>query len=81
VAESVEKTGRLVIVNETPRSFGPASEIAFRIMEQSFWYLEAPVRRVTGFDVIVPLFAYEQDYLPGVDRIVHATRETVNIEP
>jgi len=78
-AESVRKTGRVVIVHEAHRTYGPGAEIASRIIEQSFWYLEAPVRRVTGFDVIVPLFSREQAYLPGVDRVLQAARETLSV--
>lgn len=77
-AESVRRTGRAVIVNEAPRSFGAAAEITARLVEKSFWYLEAPIRRVTAPDVIVPLFAYEQFYLPEAERIVRAVRETLN---
>jgi pyruvate dehydrogenase E1 component beta subunit len=65
-------------VHEAARSFGPAAEIVARLVEKAFWYLEAPVRRVSGFDTIVPLFAYEQAYLPSPQRIVHAARETLN---
>jgi pyruvate dehydrogenase E1 component beta subunit len=75
---SVRKTGRVVTVHEAARSFGPAAEIIACLVEKAFWYLEAPVRRVTGFDTIVPLFAYEQAYLPSPQRIVHAARETLN---
>ncbi len=75
---SVNKTGRVVIVNEAPRSFGPAAEITARLVEKSFWYLEAPVQRVTGYDVIVPLFAYEDVYLPDAKRIVRAAREALS---
>jgi pyruvate dehydrogenase E1 component beta subunit len=75
---SVRKTGRVVTVHEAARSFGPAAEIVARLVEKAFWYLEAPVRRVTGFDTIVPLFAYEQAFLPSPQRIVHAARETLN---
>jgi pyruvate dehydrogenase E1 component beta subunit len=75
---SVCKTGRVVMVHEAARSFGPAAEIVARLVEKAFWYLEAPVRRVTGFDTMVPLFAYEQAYLPNPQRIVHAARETLN---
>src|ERR671922_2716474 len=46
---SVRKTGRVVTVHEAPRSFGPAAEIVARLVEKAFWYLEAPIRRVTGF--------------------------------
>jgi pyruvate dehydrogenase E1 component beta subunit len=78
VAESVRKTGRSVIVNEAPRSFGPAAELVARLVEKSFWYLEAPIGRVTGYDIIVPMFAYEQTYLPGARRIVRAAREALS---
>ncbi len=79
IAGSVRKTGRAVIVNEAPRSFGTAAEVMARLIEKSFWYLEAPVRRVTGHDIIVPSFAYEHDYLPGTDRVLSAARETLAI--
>jgi pyruvate dehydrogenase E1 component beta subunit len=77
--ESVRKTGRAVVVHEAHRSFGPGAEIVSRIMEKSFWYLEAPIKRVTGFDVIVPLFAREQAYIPDVDRILRGARETLSV--
>jgi len=75
---SVQKTGRAVIVHEAPRSFGPGAEIVSRMVEESFWYLEAPIQRVAGWDIIIPLFAYEQIYLPSVDRVVRAAREALN---
>lgn len=77
-AESVRKTGRAVVVHEAPRSFGPGAEVVSRLVEKSFWYLEAPIQRVTGFDIIIPLFAYEQAYLPGVERILRGAREALN---
>jgi pyruvate dehydrogenase E1 component beta subunit len=77
LAESVRKTGRAVIVHEAPRSFGPAAEIAARLVEKAFLYLEAPIKRVTGFDLPIPLFQREMIYLPGVDRIVQGARETL----
>jgi pyruvate dehydrogenase E1 component beta subunit len=77
-SESVKKTGRVVIVHEAPRSFGPGAEIVSRIMEKSFFYLEAPIVRVTGFDVHIPLFSREMAYLPGKDRIVRAARQVLN---
>ncbi len=76
--ESARKTGRVVIVHEAPRSFGPGAEIMARLIEKSFLYLEAPVRRVTGFDIVIPLFQREMEYLPGADRIVKAVRETLD---
>jgi pyruvate dehydrogenase E1 component beta subunit len=76
-ARSVRQTGRAVIVHEAPRSFGPGAEIVTRLVEESFWYLEAPIVRVTGYDVIIPLPAYEQYYLPNAERVLRAARETL----
>ena len=78
LAKSVKKTGRVVIVHEAPRSFGAGAEIVARLVEKSFLYLEAPVRRVTGFDSVIPLYQRENVYLPGANRIVKAARETLN---
>jgi len=77
--KSARKTGRVVVVNEAPRSFGPAAEIISRLNEKSFWYLEAPIKRVTGFDTIMPLFAYEKEYLPDADRILRGAREVLEV--
>ncbi len=75
--ESVRKTGRAVIVHEAPRSYGPGAEILSKLVDRSFYYLEAPVARVTGFDVVTPLFSRENYYIPGVDRILLETRRTL----
>lgn len=77
VAASVKKTGRAVVVHEAPRHCGVGAEIIARIVEDSLLYLEAPVKRVTGFDTILPFFANEKTYLPDVGRIVKGTLETV----
>lgn len=77
VAESVRKCGRALIVHEAPRSFGPGAEIMARLSESIFYHLEAPIRRVAGFDIPVPFFAREQAYLPDVERIAAAARETL----
>jgi len=76
--ESARKTGRVIIVHEAHRSYGPAGEVIARSIEKSFFYLEAPIQRVTGFDVIVPFFAREQAYLPTVPRILEAARQALN---
>lgn len=78
--QSVRKTGRALVVHEAPRSFGPGAEIVSRIMEKSFFYLEAPIKRVTGFDVTIPLPSRENAYLPGVQRILRAARETLGVQ-
>lgn len=79
LAESVRKTGKAVIVHEAPRSFGPGAEIISRLMENAFYYLEAPIARVTGFDIIIPLFSREKAYLPNSDRILRAARKTLQV--
>lgn len=76
--ESVKKTGRAIVIHEAPRSFGPGAEVVSRLVEKSFLYLEAPIKRVTGYDLIIPLFQREKDYLPNVQRIVQAARETLS---
>lgn len=76
-AESVRRTGRAAVVHEAPRSFGPAAEVVSRLVEESFWHLEAPVERITGYDVHVPYFAREQAYMPTVDRIVAGARRAL----
>ena len=76
--QSARKTGRVVLVHEAPRSFGPAAELMARLIEKSFLYLEAPIRRVTGFDVVIPLYQREMAYLPGAARIARAAREVLN---
>jgi pyruvate dehydrogenase E1 component beta subunit len=75
--ESVKKTGRAVVIHEAPRSFGPGAEIVTRLMEKAFYYLEAPIERVTGYDIVIPLFSREKAYLPGVARILRAARKVL----
>lgn len=76
--QSVLKTGRAVVIHEAPRSFGPGAEIITRLMEKAFYYLEAPIERVTGFDVITPLFSRENAYIPNAQRILRAARKALN---
>jgi len=77
VAASVRKTGRCVVVQESPRSFGPASEVVSRINDAALMYLEAPVRRVSGADVVTPYFGREAAYIPTAGRIRAAIEETL----
>ena len=72
IATSVQKTGRVVIVHEAPGSGGLGAEIAARLAEDNLADLLAPVRRVTGFDTLVPLPRLEDHYLPDSGRIVGA---------
>jgi 2-oxoisovalerate dehydrogenase E1 component beta subunit len=73
---SVAKTGRLVIVHEAARNVGVGAEIAALVAEHGLYDLLAPIRRVTGYDTIMPLFRLEQDYIPSVQRIVDTVRLT-----
>jgi len=75
---SVEKTGRCVVVQEAPRSFSPSSEIIATINDKALMYLEAPVRRVTGYDVATPYFGRESAYIPTNGRIRQAIEETID---
>jgi pyruvate dehydrogenase E1 component subunit beta len=75
VAQSVQKTGRCVIVHEAPLTCGLGAEIATRIMEECFLQLEAPVQRVTGFDTIMPYYKLENEYLPEAPRILTGITE------
>ncbi|KOG53607.1 MULTISPECIES: alpha-ketoacid dehydrogenase subunit beta [Streptomyces] len=72
VQASVERTRRLVIVHEAPVFLGTGSEIAARITERCFYHLEAPVLRVGGFHAPYPPSRLEDEYLPGLDRVLDA---------
>jgi pyruvate dehydrogenase E1 component beta subunit len=78
VLASVQKTGRVVVVHEAPRTLGFGAELIARINDEALLYLEAPVRRVTGFDVPFPLSAREGAYLPSEERILQAIEETIH---
>jgi pyruvate dehydrogenase E1 component beta subunit len=69
IVNSVKKTGRLVVVHEGPTTFGVAAELTAIVNEDSFLSLEAPVKRVTGFDTIVPLPRGEHHYIITPERI------------
>jgi pyruvate dehydrogenase E1 component beta subunit len=77
IVASVAKTGRAVIVHEAPRSFGPGAEIATSIMEGAFLSLEAPIRRVTAYDVPFVGFARERANVPDAARVLAACRKTL----
>ena len=72
VADSVRRTGRLVVAAESPRESSVSSEVAARVSEECFFSLEAPVLRVTGFDTPYPPSRLEEDYLPDLDRVLDA---------
>ncbi len=78
IAASVRKTGRAVVVQEAPRSFSVSSEVIAQINDRALMHLEAPVKRVTHYDVVTPGFARENLYLPGPAQIRAAIEETLD---
>jgi len=77
LARCARETGRVVVVHEAPRSVGLGAEVAARVMELAFDHLQAPVGRVTGWDVPYPPASLEQHYLPSVERICAAAEAAV----
>jgi len=75
VVESFKKTGRAAIVHEAPNTGGLGAEIAATIQEEALLYQEAPIERITGFDVPFPLAALEDYYLPEPARIAAGIEE------
>ncbi|GAB3647624.1 alpha-ketoacid dehydrogenase subunit beta [Glycomyces tarimensis] len=69
---SLRKTGRAIVVHEAAGTLGMGSELAARLSERCFYSLEAPVLRVTGYDVPYPASRLEEDYLPNLDRVLDA---------
>lgn len=78
IRNSIRKTGRIVIVAEAPRSFSVGAELMAIANEEAFLYLEAPPKRVMGFDTIVPLAMGESFYVVTPDRIFYEIEKTVN---
>jgi 2-oxoisovalerate dehydrogenase E1 component beta subunit len=72
IRESVRRTRRAVVVHEAPRSIGLGAELAARLSEELYYEMEAPVLRVTGFDIPYPPSRVEEEYLPDLDRVLHA---------
>ena len=76
---SVERTGRLVVVHEASGSGGLGAEIAARVSERCFFRLEAPVLRVTGYDVPYPPSRLEEHFLPDLDRVLDAVDRAMDL--
>jgi len=70
IARSVEKTGRCLIIHEAARTCSVGAEIAARLAESSIFHLKAPIKRVCGYDTVMPYFRREQLYLPSIQDIV-----------
>ena len=77
ILESVDKTGRLVIVHEAPKNCGVGAEIAATVADKGIYSLKAPIERVTGYDIPMPLFKLEHDYMPSVERVVQGIRKVL----
>ena len=77
ILASVRKTGRVVIAHEAVGTAGYGAEIAARIAEEGLYDLEAPIRRVTGYDTVMPLPRLEGRYMPSAARIVRAVEEAM----
>jgi 2-oxoisovalerate dehydrogenase E1 component beta subunit len=77
ILASVEKTGRCVIIHEAARTLGLGAEIGAELAEKGLLFLMAPVKRVTGYDTVIPLPRTEMRNLPSVPRIVQAARQVL----
>jgi len=79
ILESVKKTGRCVIIQEAAKHCSVGSEIAAGLAEKGLYSLLAPVQRVSGYDVIMPLFKLEKKYMPSVARIMNAVNKIMEV--
>ena len=77
IVSSLEKTGRAAVVHEAPKTGGLAGELVATIQEDALLYQEAPIERITGFDVLFPLYALEDCYLPETARIKDGITDAV----
>lgn len=78
IVQAASECGRALVVHEAPRTAGIGAEVSALIHERAMLDLEAPVGRVTGFDVPFPQFANEDDYLPSVDRIYAGAKRVLS---
>ncbi|MBI5002412.1 alpha-ketoacid dehydrogenase subunit beta [Candidatus Woesearchaeota archaeon] len=75
VLATAQKTGRVMIVHEAPRTCGFSTEIAAQISEKALYYLKAPILRVTGYDTLMPLYKMENFYLPNIEKILFTAKK------
>jgi 2-oxoisovalerate dehydrogenase E1 component beta subunit len=78
IETAARRCGRALVVHEAPRTAGLGAEVSSLVHERCMLDLEAPVMRVTGYDVPFPQFANEDDYLPSVDRIVAGANKVLD---
>lgn len=79
IAESVQKTGRCVVIHEATRTSGFGAELVAEVQESCFWHLKAPIERVTGWDTPYP-HAFEWEYFPSQERIIDAIQRTLETD-
>ncbi len=77
ILQSVEKTGRCVIIHEAAKTCGVGAEIAAQLAEKGLMFLLAPVQRVTGYDTVMPLYRNESHYMIDTQRIINAVQQTM----
>lgn len=77
VVNSVNKTGRAIVLHEAPKTNSISSDVAAEILQRCFLRLESPIERVTGWDVHMPL-QFEDLIAPNVTRVFHAIKKTIN---
>jgi pyruvate dehydrogenase E1 component beta subunit len=78
ITNSVKKTGRAIVVHEAPKNFGVGAEIAAQINENCLLSLKAPVERVCGWDVNIPLPKLEKYYFPDAERVAKSIEKVMN---
>ena len=78
IIESIKKTGRAVIVHESPKTGGFGAEISARINEKALEFLEAPILRVAGYSTALPFAKRELEYIPNEKRIMHSINKVLN---
>lgn len=77
ILASVEKTSRCVIIHEAARTCGVGAEISAQIAERALMFLSAPVKRVTGYDTILPYARLEKYYMPSEEQIINAVHQVM----
>ena len=80
IIDSVNKTGRCVIVHEAAKTGGVGAEIAAQLAEKSITSLLAPILRVTGYDTVMPMFQNEHFYMPSSERIIRCALKTMEYQ-
>ncbi|MDD4000287.1 MAG: alpha-ketoacid dehydrogenase subunit beta [Bacilli bacterium] len=80
IINSVKKTGRILVVHEAVKSFGPAAEIIATVNEKAFYYLEAAPHRLTGFDITVPLARAEHYFMVDSKRIAFEIKKILSLK-